>query len=156
MQSTLIRPGPSMETRRETFERAATVARDYSRMAARIFRGNKCEAAELADQIVKNEVSLDGGCDLVLLRDESLAKELRRLRILEAATACLPETLLVDVTAIVDDEPHIDGFDVVRWERAAVVAGRMGAVEIRCAPCDLEEVEGRWLLSLNVEGTVRA
>ncbi len=142
--------------RRETFERAAIVARDYSAMAARIFRGNKCDAAELADQIVKNEVALDGGVDLVLLRDEDPGKQLRRLRILEVSTDRLPETVLVDVTSQVGDEPHVDGWETITWHRDGIRGGRIANIEIRCEPKAIEVVEGRVLLTLGVEWTVKS
>lgn len=159
MQTTLTTPSPSMEKaekRRETFERAAIVARDYAALARKQFRGSKADAADLADQIVKNEVALDGGCDAVLLRYDSLPKVLRNLRCLEVTTGYLPETILIDVTAQVDDEPHVDAFELITWERAAVVNRQMGAVEIRCRPAKLEEVYGRWLLTMDVEGTVKS
>lgn len=139
---------------REAFERAAIVARDYSEMAARIFRGNKCDAAELADHIVRNEVALDGGCDAVLLRGDLLPKVLRNLRCLEVTTDYLPEMALIDVTAQIDDEPHVDGFEPVIWKRSAIVNSNVGEVQIRCKPTRLEEVCGRWLLTMEVRGEV--
>lgn len=159
MQATLTTPSPSMEkaaARRETFERAAIVARDYAAMARRQFSGSKQDAADLADQIVKNEVALDGGADAVLLKGDSLPKVLRNLRCLEVSTDRLPETILIDVTAQVDDEPHVDAFELVRWEHSVVVNRKPGAVEIRCRPAKLEEVYGRWLLTMEVEGTVKS
>lgn len=148
---------------REALEIAALHARDYSQLAARIFRADRCDVAEFADQIMRDQVACNGGCDSVLLRDESLPKVLRNLRCLEITTikppdgpngfeVDLPDDVLLDVTALGDD--HLDAFEPVSWKRDVWCRGQRPTLVITCRPTKLETVEGRVMLTMEVKGEV--
>jgi hypothetical protein len=167
MNSTAPARTQSTEERRQAFERAAEVARDYAREARRLFRGTEQAADDLADFIVQNEVALDGGADAVLLRDDSLFKVLRNLHTLrvsvgknakvqpadrDAISLDLPETVLVDVTAIIDhDAPYIDQFTTETFYQEIYVSGwGTKPARIICTATQLEYVNDRYLLAMAV------
>ena len=138
---------------------AAYLTNTLVEKAQRVFRGSRAATAEFAAEVMKELVSLDGGCDAVLLVDDDLETVLRRLPDLQVFITknVLTASVLLDVTVMAENAGcPLEGFERVSWTVDAWDgSGGRVPVEVVCKPEAVAEIRGRWFLTLSVSSEVQ-